>query len=289
MQVRSCSPLRREPLLRQALPQTHRAGEAEGHRRLTRPRRNVSKRTSRGVRRYRLRKAPLPGAHHGQDPERLHCKAALEEDGFQPKKQTPVGAMERDEWLRAAWRVTLTREITSERLVFVDEMGTNTSLHPLYAWPSPKGERARCSVPRNRGPNTTLLASMTAEGMGACLAVEGATTRLVFETYIEKVLLPSLRHGQVVVMDNLSAHKGERVRELVESAGCELLYLPPYSPDFSPIEEAFSKVKGLLRKAQARSREALVEAMGEALDTVTAQDARGFFEHCGYRALGQLF
>ena len=131
--------------------------------------------------------------------------------------------MERDEWLRVAWRVTLAQEFARERLVFVDEMGTNTSLHPLYAW-SPKGERARCSVPRNRGPNTTLLASMMAEGMGPCLAVEGATTRIVFEAYIEKVLLPSLRHGQVVVMDNLSAQKGERVRELVESAGCELLF-----------------------------------------------------------------
>jgi transposase len=199
-----------------------------------------------------------------------------------------VGALERDEWLRATWRVTLAREVTTERLVFVDEMGTNTSLHQLYAW-SPKGERARCSVPRNRGPNTTLLASMTAEGMGACLAVEGATTRIVFETYIERVLLPSLRHGQVVVMANLSAHKGERIRELLRSAGCELLYLPPYSPDFSPIEEAFSKVKGLLRKAEARSREALVEAIGKALDAITARDARGFFEHCGYRVSGQLF
>ena len=173
--------------------------------------------------------------------------------------------------------------------VLKDEMGTNTSLHQLYAWSSPKGERARWSVPRNRGPNTTLLASMMAEGMGPCLAVEGATTRIVFETYIEKVLLPSLRHGQVVVMDNLSAHKGERIRELLRSAGCELLYLPPYSPDFSPIEEAFSKVKGLLRKAEARSREALVEAIGKALDAITARDARGFFEHCGYRVSGQLF
>ena len=199
-----------------------------------------------------------------------------------------MGALERDEWLRVAWRATVAREIVTERLVFVDEMGTNTSLHPLYAW-SPRGERARCSVPRNRGPNTTLLASMTAEGMGPCLAVQGATTGIVFETYIEKVLVPSLRRGQVVAMDNLSAHKGERVMELVESAGCKLLYLPPYSPDFSPIEEAFSKVKGLLRKAQARSREALVEAMGKALDAVTARDARGFFEHCGYRTSGQLF
>jgi transposase len=196
--------------------------------------------------------------------------------------------MERDEWLRAAWRATVAREIAAERLVFVDEMGTNTSLYPLYAW-SPRGDRARCSVPRNRGPNTTLLASMTAEGMGPCLAVEGATTKIVFEAYVEKVLVPSLRRGQVVVMDNLSAHKGERIRELLENAGCELRYLPAYSPDFNPVEEAFSKVKGLMRKAEARSREALVEAMGEALDAVTARDTRGFFEHCGYRVLGQLF
>jgi transposase len=196
--------------------------------------------------------------------------------------------VERDEWLRTAWRVTVTRETAAERLVFVDEMGTNTSLHPLYAW-SIRGERAHCFVPRNRGPNTTLLASMTAEGMGPCLAVEGATDRIVFETYIERVLVPSLRQGQVVVMDNLSAHKGERVKELVENAGCELLYLPPYSPDLSPIEEAFSKVKGLLREAKARSRKALVEAMGKALDAVTARDARRFFEHCGYRASVQPF
>jgi transposase len=223
---------------------------------------------------------------NGQEPQPFHREAALEENGLQPKKRTPVGALERDEWLRVAWRATVAREITPEQLVFVDEMGTNISLHPLYAW-SPRGERARCSVPRNRGPNTTLLASMTAEGMGPCLAVQGATTRVVFEAYIEKVLVPSLRRGQVVVMDNLSAHKGERVRELVRSAGCELLYLPPYSPDFSPIEEAFSKVKGLLRKAQARSREALVEAMGKALNAVTARDARRFFEHCGYLSLGQ--
>ena len=196
--------------------------------------------------------------------------------------------MERDKWLRAAWRVTVARETATERLVFVDEMGTNTSLHPLYAW-SMRGERARCSVPRNRGPNTTLLASMTAEGMGPCLAVEGSTNAVVFETYVEKMLAPTLQPGQIVVMDNLPAHKGERVRELVESAGCELLYLPPYSPDFNPIEEAFSKVKGLLRKAEARSREALVEAMGKALDAITARDTRGFFEHCGYSASGQLF
>jgi len=128
---------------------------------------------------------------------------------------------------------------------------------------------------------------MGAEGMGPSLAVEGASTRAVFETYVGKVLLPSLRRGQVVVMDNLSAHKGDRIRELIESVGCELLYLPPYSPDLNPIEEAFSKIKGLLRKAEARSREALIEAMGKALEATTSQDVRGFFEHSGYRIVDQ--
>jgi transposase len=128
---------------------------------------------------------------------------------------------------------------------------------------------------------------MSAEGMGSSLAVEGTTTRSVFETYVEKVLLPGLQRGQIVVMDNLTAHKGDSIRELIESAGCELLYLPPYSPDLNPIEEAFSKIKSLLRKAGARSREALIEAMGKALDAITSQDARGFFEHCGYRVVGQ--
>ena len=110
----------------------------------------------------------------------------------------------------------------------------------------------------------------------------------VFETYLERVLAPSLRPGRVVVMDNLSAHKGGRVKEIVEGRGCEVLYLPPYSPDLNPIEQAFSKVKGSMRKAEARTREALIGAMGRALDAVTAKDARGFFGHCGYRTADQL-
>ncbi len=177
-------------------------------------------------------------------------------------------------------------EIDAGRLVFVDEMGSNVSLSPLYAW-SRRGERAHAKAPRNWGKNVTLLASMSSDGVGPCLAVEGAATRGVFEVYLERVLAPSLRPGQVVVMDNLSAHKGGRVREILETRGCELLYLPPYSPDLNPIEQAFSKVKGLMRRAEARTRGALVEAMGRALDAVFAQDARGFFGHCGYRSVGQ--
>jgi transposase len=125
---------------------------------------------------------------------------------------------------------------------------------------------------------------MTLEGMGPSIAVVGSTTREVFEAYLERILVPTLRPGQkIVVMDNLAVHKGERVRKLIEAQGCEPLYLPPYSPDFNPIEEAFSKVKGSLRKAAARTREeALVEALGAALEAVTAEDAQGFFKHCGY-------
>ncbi len=178
-------------------------------------------------------------------------------------------------------------ETDASRLVFVDEMGANTSLSPLYAW-SRKGQRASGNAPRNWGKNVTLLSSMTREGMGPCVAVEGPTTRAVFEAYLGQALAPSLSPGQVVVMDNLSAHKGEGVREIVEGAGCKLLYLPPYSPDLNPIEQAFSKVKGLLRRAESRIREALVEAMGRALNAVTASDARGFFGYCGYRTEAQL-
>ena len=205
---------------------------------------------------------------------------------MEPKKRS-LGAGERDEFLRAAWRALVAGEIDAERLVFVDEMGTNVSLSPIYAW-SRKGERAFGSAPRNWGKNVTLLASITAGGLGPCLAVEGATTREVFEAYLERVLAPSLKPGQMVVMDNLSAHKGGRVKEIIGGRGCEVLYLPPYSPDFNPIEQAFSKVKGLLRRAQARTRQALIEAMGEALSAVSARDVRGFFGHCGYRSVGQL-
>lgn len=189
--------------------------------------------------------------------------------------------------MRAAWRVMVAAAVDPEVLVFVDEMGVHTSLAPIYGY-APRGERLCLPVPRNRGPNTTLLSSMTVGGMGPSLAVEGATTARVFETYVEKMLVPMLRPGQIVVMDNLGAHKPRRIRELIEGQGCELLYLPAYSPDYNPIEEAFSKIKRFLRKVGARSREALVEALGAALSAVGPQEARGYFEHAGYRTTGQL-
>jgi transposase len=162
----------------------------------------------------------------------------------------------------------------------VDECGTNIGLTPLRSR-APKGERAFGKAPRNRGKNTTLLASVGAEGMGPAMAVEGTTTTAVFEAYVEHFLAPALKEGQIVVLDNLNAHKGERVRRLVEARGAHLVFLPSYSPDFSPIEEAFSKLKALLRRVGARTKETLIEAIGRALDTITFEDTRGWFEHCG--------
>jgi transposase len=177
--------------------------------------------------------------------------------------------------------------VDPERLVFVDEMGTHTSLAPLYAY-APVGERVFFfEIPKNRGKNTTLLTSLHRGGMGPSMAVEGATTARVFETYVEKVLVPSLKPGQIVVMDNLGAHRPKRIRELIEERDCELLYLPSYSPDLNPIEEALSKIKHLLRQIAARTKETLIEAIGRALAAVSAQDVRGFFAHCGYRAPAQ--
>jgi transposase len=155
----------------------------------------------------------------------------------------------------------------------VDECGTRPSLSAIYGY-APRGERLYLPVPRTRGKNTTLLSSMTTFGMGPSLDEKGATTARVFETYVEKVLLPSLEPGQIVVMDNLGAHRPKRIRELVEQQGCKLLYLPAYSPDYNPIEQACAKIKNLLRTASARTKETLVEAIGVALSAVTAADAR---------------
>jgi len=172
--------------------------------------------------------------------------------------------------------------------VFVDECSTNIALTRLYAR-APRGERAYGKAPRNWGKNITLISSLSAdEGIGAAMSVEGATDGAAFETYVKHFLAPTLRRGQIVVMDNLQVHKIKRVRDLVEGAGAEVLFLPPYSPDFSPIEEAFSKVKGILRRIGARTREALLEATSEALDAVSRTDAAGWFGHCGYHVTPHL-
>lgn len=178
------------------------------------------------------------------------------------------------------WRWLASR-FDARRLVFVDESGFHISMMRLRAR-APKGRRAYGKVPRNRKKNQTLIASMTLEGgMGASMTIEGATDAPVFEAYVEEVLAPSLVAGQVVVLDRLGAHRPARVRELIEARGCELVFLPSYSPDLNPIEEAFSKIKNLVRKAGERTREELDRAIAEALAAVRLHDVAGWFAHCG--------
>jgi transposase len=172
-------------------------------------------------------------------------------------------------------------------LVFIDESGFHISMTRLRAR-APRGERAYGKVPRNRGKNQTLIASITIEGgIGEALSIKGATDAKLFETYVEEFLAPTLKVGQVVVLDGLGAHRTNRVRELIQERGAELLFLPSYSPDLNPIEEAFSKIKNIVRKAGARTREALDEVMGEALSAVTLEDVAGWFSHCGYQPRDQ--
>jgi transposase len=166
-------------------------------------------------------------------------------------------------------------------LVFVDEAGVNIAMAREYAR-SPKGERAYAHKPHNKGENVTVLGALSPEGIIASMTVEGGTDRAVFLTYVKQILVPSLRAGNVVVMDNLSSHTGEEVSEAIKSVGARVEYLPEYSPELSPIEEAWSKFKENLRAKAARAREALDSAITSALDAITPDDAKGWFSHCGY-------
>jgi transposase len=203
-------------------------------------------------------------------------------------KKSPI-ASERDEEARGLWRWLASR-FDAKRLVFVDESSFHTSSMTRLRARAPKGKRgkrANGEVPRNRAKNTTLVAAITLEGaMGASMTVEGATDSLAFEAYVERFLAPSLREGQVV-LDGLGAHRTQKVRELVEGRGADVVFVPSYSPDMNPIEEAFSKIKHLVRKAGARVREELVEAIARALAAVTPEDAAGWFAHAGYRPQDQ--
>jgi transposase len=195
------------------------------------------------------------------------------------KKKT-LRASEQNETSRAAWREQA-GHLLSQDLVFVDETGSHIAMTPLYAY-APRGQRVVGKVPRNYGATMTLIASLSMQGMGEALMLDGAADAAAFEVYVEQVLAPSLHAGQIVILDNLSIHLGPRVRQAIEARDCRLLFLPAYSPDFSPIEEAFSKLKTCLRRMGARTREALQEAIAQALTLITAQDALGWFRHCGY-------
>lgn len=197
-------------------------------------------------------------------------------------KKKSLRASEQSEAARAAW-LEQAAKLPTEALVVIDETGSQINMTPLYAY-APRGERAIGKVPRNYGANLTVIASLSLSGMGETMLLDGSADAAAFEVYIEQILAPSLRPGQIVILDNLSIHLGPRVKEAIEGRACQLLFLPAYSPDFSPIEGAFSKLKAILRRIGARTREALQEAIIEALPNITAQDALGWFLHCGYPA-----
>ena len=173
------------------------------------------------------------------------------------------------------------------QLVFVDESGTNLAMTPRTGR-APRGARVVGSTPRNHGPNTTLIAALSVHGVAAAMSLEGAMDRDAFDVFVAQVLVPALTPGQIVVWDNLSVHKSATAQRLIEACGCTVRFLPPYSPDFAPIELAFSKVKAYLRRAEARTRDALEGAITAALATLTSTDARHWFAHCGYHLPDQL-
>jgi transposase len=196
------------------------------------------------------------------------------------RKKKMLFAGERDEEQRAAWRDGMAG-IEAQQLVFVDETAITIAMTRRYGR-APKGQRATGSVPRTYGKSVTLIAALSLTGVGAVMTLEGAADATVFETYVRNILAPTLRQGQIVVADNVTIHKGLGAQQVIEERGCELRFLPPYSSDFCPVDLAFSKIKQHLRSAEARSQDALVDAVAEAVDAITIGDAQGYFRHCGY-------
>ena len=181
---------------------------------------------------------------------------------------------------RAAW-FEAQPELDPERLIFIDETWLNTKMARLRGR-APKGERLRAGLPHGHWRTTTFVAGLRLSGIDAPMVIDGPINGESFLAYVRRVLVPALRPGDVVVMDNLGSHKGAAVRTAIEAAGAELRFLPPYSPDFNPIENAFAKLKALLRKAAARTREALWAAVATAIDAFTPTECANYFAAAGY-------
>jgi transposase len=216
--------------------------------------------------------------------ERSHDVASDAPAGLDAEKKM-LAASERDEEARKAWREAVAT-LDPGQFVFVDESGTTSSLTRLYGW-APHDQRATGSVPRNHGKNTTLVAALTPDGLHEPWLIEGAMETATFVWYIREQVGPTLRPGQVVVLDNLSVHKAESIRQALEVLHCQLLFLPPYSPDFTPIAQAFSQIKAILRGLGARTHEALWEAVRVAVEAITPADALAWFAHAGYALSAQ--
>jgi len=182
---------------------------------------------------------------------------------------------------RAQWTKYQDR-IEPERLVFIDETWTKTNMAPLRGW-APRGRRLVAKVPHRRWKTTTFVAALRLDRIDAPWLLEGPIDGESFRTYVERGLVPTLREGDIVIMDNLGSHKGKAVRELIRSAGAKLFFLPKYSPDLNPIEQVFAKLKHLLRKAAARTIEAICTAIGEILGTFTSEECANYFRNSGYQ------
>jgi transposase len=189
-------------------------------------------------------------------------------------------ASERNEVARTAWRAAVA-SVRPKALVFLDETGSHLGSTPTHAW-APRGQRAYATAPANRGENKTVVAALTLDGIGPLVRFDGAMTTARFAGYGRFRLAPTLRKGQVVIADNLKPHRSPAVRAAIEERGARFLPLPAYSPDFNPIEEAFSKVKQARRRARARTDDDLRTATWAAFATITSTDAAGWFTHCGY-------
>ena len=172
-------------------------------------------------------------------------------------------------------------DLDPEKLVFIDETWASTNMARRYSR-ALRGERLRAAVPRGHWKTTTFVAGLRLDGVVAPLVLDGPINATAFEAYVEQFLAPTLKPGDIVVMDNLSSHKGPKVRALIEAVGAKLLYLPPYSPDFNPIEKLFSKLKALLRKAAERTVDCLWRVIGECLDRFTPRECANYFEAAGY-------
>jgi transposase len=187
---------------------------------------------------------------------------------------------ERVQFRRVEYKAEAAEAILS-KLKFLDEAGSNLAMTRLYGRGG-GGARVIETVPQNYGENITMLATLTLSGITAPMTINGAVDGVVFKLYVAEVLCPTLSRGDIVVLDNLPAHKVAGVKELIEAKGAKLIYLPPYSPDLNPIEKCWSKIKTHLRKAKARTRAELEKALREALLLITQEDAVGWFRSCGY-------
>lgn len=193
-----------------------------------------------------------------------------------------MAASERNNYKRG-WYWRRVAGLNHRRLIFLDESAVNTAMTPTHGR-APRGERVVDRVPRNYGEQTSIVGALSfGRGLIAVMTLTGAVDTLAFDAYLSRVLGPRLRKGDVVVLDNLNVHKASQVEEITVGRGACVLWLAPYSPDFSPIEQCWSKIKGLLRAAQARTREELEKALAPAIKLVTKSDIRGWFRHCGYK------